>query len=301
MSGAGTSLALTVMQGQSAAPPDGALSGWPHAEVSRFIQAGGLRWHVQVMGQGPVVLLLHGTGASTHSWRALMPLLAERFTVIAPDLPGQGFSTHAPVAMLSILGMAAGIKSLLGSLDVEPDLIIGHSAGAAIAARLCLNGDVNPRRMIAINGALLPLGGWAGQIFSPLARLMVKLPGMPSFFARRAADRSMVERLLNDTGSKLDATGIDLYARLFARREHVAGTLGMMASWDLPQLSRDLPHLATPLQLIIGKEDRTIRPTEARRLCAMLPATKVVALPGLGHLAHEEAPQRVLSAILEEA
>jgi len=295
------SLALSSAQSPPATQPEGVPAGWPHAEVSRFIQAGGLRWHVQVMGKGPVVLLLHGTGASTHSWRALMPLLAERFTVIAPDLPGQGFSTNPPVSMLSIQGMAGGIKALLRALDMEPELIIGHSAGAAVAARLCLNGDVAPRRMIAINGALLPLGGWAGQLFSPMARLMVKLPGMPSFFARRAADRAMVERLLNDTGSKLDAAGIDLYARLFARREHVAGTLGMMASWDLPALSRDLPRLATPLQLIIGKEDRTIRPTEARRICAMLPATKVVALPGLGHLAHEEAPQRVLTAILEEA
>jgi len=295
------SLALTAAQHLAAAQPEGALAGWPHAKASRFIQAGGLRWHVQVMGEGAVVLLLHGTGASTHSWRALMPLLAERYTVIAPDLPGQGFSSNAPVAMLSIHGMAAGIKALLRALNVEPELVIGHSAGAAVAARLCLNGDVAPRRLIAINGALLPLGGWAGQLFSPMARLMVKLPGMPSFFARRAADRSMVERLLNDTGSKLDAEGVDLYARLFARREHVAGTLGMMASWDLPALSRELPRLATPLQLIIGKEDRTIRPTEARRLCAMLPNTKVVALPGLGHLAHEEAPQRVLTAILEEA
>jgi magnesium chelatase accessory protein len=159
---------------------------------------------------------------------------------------------------------------------------------------------VAPQRLVAINGALLPLGGWAGQVFSPLARLMVRLPGMPRLFAWRAADPVVVRRLLDDTGSKLDATGVELYARLFRRPEHVAGTLGMMAAWDLPALSSELPRLTTPLTLITGQQDRTIRPTEARRLHRILPQARIVALPGLGHLAHEEAPESVLHAILED-
>lgn len=71
---------------------------WPNREHSRFVEAAGLRWHVQQMGRGPVLLLLHGTGASTHSWRALMPLLAAEFTVVAPDLPGHGFTSAPPAA-----------------------------------------------------------------------------------------------------------------------------------------------------------------------------------------------------------
>jgi magnesium chelatase accessory protein len=73
----------------------------------------------------------------------------------------------------------------------------------------------------------------------------------------------------------------------------------MMAQWDLPALRQDLPRLATPLLLLVGKQDRTIRPTEARRLQAILPAARILALPGLGHLAHEEAPELVTDAILE--
>ncbi|MBS7789918.1 alpha/beta fold hydrolase [Roseococcus sp. SDR] len=273
---------------------------WPHRAASRFLHAGGLRWHVQIMGEGPVVLLLHGTGASTHSWRALMPLLARRFTVIAPDLPGQGFSGEAAAEALSMEGMARAVGHLLQALHAEPRLLIGHSAGAAIGARMCLDGLVAPDLLVSINGALLPLGGWAGQVFSPLARLMVKLPGMPRLFAWRAADPVVVRRLLDATGSKLDEEGIELYARLFRRPEHVAGTLGMMAAWDLHALRRDLPKLKTPLLLVIGQQDQTIRPTEARRLARILPQARIHALPGLGHLAHEEAPESVLHAILED-
>lgn len=274
---------------------------WPHRAASRFLHAGGQRWHVQVMGEGPVVLLLHGTGASTHSWRGLMPLLAERFTVLALDLPGQGFSDPASEGALSMEGMSRALAALLAALDVQPALIIGHSAGAAIGARLCLDGHVAPARLVSINGALLPLGGWAGQLFSPLARLAVRLPGVSRLFAWRAADPVVVRRLLDDTGSSLDEAGIEFYARLFRRPGHVAATLGMMAAWDLHALARDLPRLATPLLLIIGQRDRTIRPTEAQRLRRMLPQARIRALPGLGHLAHEEAPQSVLTAILEEA
>ncbi|MBQ1767400.1 MAG: alpha/beta fold hydrolase, partial [Aquincola sp.] len=69
---------------------------WPHRAHSRFVHAGGLHWHVQVAGQGPVLLLLHGTGASSHSMAGLLPLLAERFTVVVPDLPGHAFTDALP-------------------------------------------------------------------------------------------------------------------------------------------------------------------------------------------------------------
>lgn len=71
---------------------------WPNRAASRFVTASGLTWHVQAMGapEAPVLLLLHGTGAATHSWAGLAPLLAARFRVIAPDLPGHGFTDPLP-------------------------------------------------------------------------------------------------------------------------------------------------------------------------------------------------------------
>jgi magnesium chelatase accessory protein len=69
---------------------------WPHRTASRFVSAGGIEWHVQVMGKGPCALLLHGTGASTHSFRDLAPALAPDFSVIAVDLPGHGFTGTPP-------------------------------------------------------------------------------------------------------------------------------------------------------------------------------------------------------------
>src|SRR3954470_13494112 len=102
---------------------------WPNREASSFVQAAGLRWHVQRMGQGPQLLLVHGTGAATHSWRGLAPLLARRFTVVAPDLPGHGFTEAPSPDRLSLPGMVAALDGLLRALDVSPALAVGHSAG----------------------------------------------------------------------------------------------------------------------------------------------------------------------------
>ncbi|MGL5117115.1 MAG: alpha/beta fold hydrolase BchO, partial [Beijerinckiaceae bacterium] len=270
---------------------------WPHRHASHFVQAGGLRQHVQVMGEGPPLLLLHGTGASSHSWRGLAPLLAERFTVIAPDLPGHGFTGYPGLNGLSMKGMAASLRALLDKLGLEPIAGIGHSAGSAILIRMALDCGLKLERIISINGALMPFGGAIGQLFQPLARMMAGLPLMTSLFAWRARDPAVVADILKQTGSKLDAEGIRLYQRLAGDSDHVSGAFGMMANWDLPQLERDLPRLATPLSLIVGQRDEMVRPSVSEAAARLAPASELIRLSGLGHLAHEEAPERVAAAI----
>ena len=90
--------------------PDWRLDGrdWPNAAASHFVQAGGIEWHVQRKGlQGPSVVLLHGTGAATHSWRGVLPLLAEHASVLAMDLPGHGFSSTPPPAQMGLASSSA--------------------------------------------------------------------------------------------------------------------------------------------------------------------------------------------------
>ena len=274
---------------------------WPNREASRFVCAAGLDWHVQIMGRGPVALLVHGTGASTHSWRELLPLLAGHYTVVAPDLPGHAFTGTPAAEGLALQGMSDALGGLLSALSLSPVLVVGHSAGAAVMARLCLDGGISPRLLISLNGALLPLRGIAGHIFSPLARLLVRLPRVPSLVAWRARDRTAVERVLRDTGSRLQARDVDLYARLFSNPAHVAATLTMMARWDLDGLARDLPGLAVPLLLVVGGEDRAIPPESAFEVRRLVPTAQVEYLRGLGHLAHEERPEEIAALIVRAA
>lgn len=266
---------------------------WPHSTASRFVVAGGLRWHVQVLGKGPVLLLIHGTGASTHSWRHLIAQLASRYTIVAPDLPGHGFTEQPANDGLTLPGMARGLSALLQELKLAPQIAVGHSAGAAILLRAALDGGIAPKVIISLNGALLPFRGFAGQVFKPLAKLLVMQPLLPQFFAWRAGDSRAVDRLLRGTGSKPAPEDVALYARLFKSSRHVASTLAMMANWDLQPLVRDLPQLPIPVVLVAASGDTAIPPSEAERVAPHIPHSRIEALAGLGHLAHEEDPGTV--------
>jgi magnesium chelatase accessory protein len=276
---------------------------WPNHETSRFTEAGGLRWHLQCAGDPslPAVLLLHGTGASTHSWRDLLPRLSARCHVIAPDLPGHGFSGWPQQrSSFTLPGMARAVAALMREQGRAADLIVGHSAGAAVAVQMCIDGLAAPRAVIGLNAALLPLPGVAGAVFSPMARTLVLNPLVPRFFAWTAAWPGMPERLLAGTGSSLDAAGQRLYARLVASPPHVAAALAMMAGWDLAAFARELPRLRPPLRLVVGDRDRTLPPDQAWQVAARVRGATVTVLPGLGHLAHEEQSQTV-AALIEAA
>jgi magnesium chelatase accessory protein len=272
---------------------------WPNRSASRFVMAGNLRLHVQVAGNGPVLLLLHGTGASTHSWRGLLPLLAEHFTVVAPDLPGHGFTGDPGMNGLSLKGMARVLRLMLRELHLAPDHAVGHSAGAAILIRMALDGDIAPREIISLNGALQPYGGVIGQFFQPIARMLATWPLMTTMFAWRARDPRVIADILKQTGSRLDDEGIALYRRLAENAEHVSAALGMMANWDLQALERDMPRLTTPLHLLAAARDDMVKPDVARHVKALVKGAKIVPLPGLGHLAHEEEPAQLGQLIID--
>lgn len=266
----------------------------PPAEGRRFVEADGLRWCVRQAGQGDAtLLLLHGTGASMHSFDALQPLLGDRFNVLVPDLPGHGDSGRPRPEQLSPAGMGRAVAALLHVLGTPPVAVVGHSAGAALAVRMALDGLLAPSVIVAINGAFLPFGGPVAPLLSPLARLLFAQRWVPHLVARRAADAGVVRRLIEGTGSRLDDAGVAAYQRLMQRPGHTEGALGMMAHWDLPQLARDLHRLQTPLHLLVGEHDRAVPPPQAQRVKRLYPAATITLLPGVGHLAHEEAPAAV--------
>ena len=99
------------------------------------------------------------------------------------------------------------------------------------------------------------------------------------------------------TGSKIDAAGVEGYARLFRKPGHVRGTISMMANWDLEPLKRDLGRLAVPLLVIHGDGDTAIPISKAREAAALIPHVRFETLRGLGHLAHEEAPESIAQMI----
>ena len=164
--------------------------------------------------------------------------------------------------------MSVLISKLLSVLEVQPAIVVGHSAGAAILSRMCLDQQMSPRLIVSINGAFMPFRHFAGQFFAPLSRVLVANSFVPDIFSRMVNRRS-VERLLVGTGSHVNETELDCYLRLFRDKTHVRGALTMMANWDLEALLKDLPGLEVPMHLITGANDKAVAPGEAREVHAM--------------------------------
>ena len=266
-------------------------ASWPHAERSTFVDVRPHRWHVQRIGAGPPLLLLHGAGAATHSWRRLAPALAG-FECIAVDLPGHGFTTSVP-GRATLDAMAEDLSALLDHLGVDPPMI-GHSAGATIALRLSL--DRGPRRVAAINGAFALFDGLAAWLFPAMAKALAASPfTVPVFTAFSSPRRT--RQLLERTGSAIDDETLRLYHALLSDRGHVGGALAKMASWNLDRLHRDAARHDAPVLLLAGDRDGTVPPSVSRDFAPRLPDARLERLAGLGHLAHEEAPDRVAGAL----
>ncbi len=273
---------------------------WPHRQHSRFVERGAIRWHVQTMGSGPAMLLLHGTGASSHSFRSLMPLLARRYTLIVPDLPGHAHSSAASSFRPTLPRMAAALGDLLSSLEVKPTIAVGHSAGAAVILRAILDGAMAPESAVGLAAALTPLRGVPGVVFPATARLLARSELVSQLLAVRAGySAASVDRLLRRTGSSLDARGVELYRRLTQQPAHVAATLSMMASWDLEPLFAELGRIRTRVVLFAGERDLAVPLSEQHRAAGRIPGARVVVVSGAGHLLHEEKPAEVARRLEE--
>lgn len=270
--------------------------GWPNRDASRHIASRPHLWHVQDMGAGPTLLLIHGAGGATHSWRNLVPLLTPHYRVIAFDLPGQGFRVLGNRSRCGLEAMAQDIAALATQEGWLPAAIIGHSAGAALALRLA---ETMPlAAVIGINAALRKFDGMAGWLFPAVAKLLAATPLVPQIFSKLAGTPAQVHQLLTSTGSHMGPAGESQYLHLVRMPSHIDATLTMMAQWTLDALLGRLDRQTLPCLLITGSNDRAVPPEVSAKAAAVMPQAHLASCAGFGHLLHEAAAAQTAALIL---
>ena len=268
---------------------------WPNAEASYMVSSGKHEWHIQKKGSGLSLLLLHGTGASTHSWDGLFQRLSLSYEVIAIDLPGHGFTKLGTKHRSSLTHMAADIVTLCDEQGIKPNFVVGHSAGAAIA--LELSKSISLTGVIGINSALSKFRGIASWAFPVIAKFISLNPFVPNALAGLGRNPLRVEKLMRETGSYLTETQLSRYKALFQDRDHVEGALLMMSQWNLERLLLNLSSIKTPTLLLAGTADGTVHPSVSRTISHRITNASYAELPRLGHLAHEEQPDLIFQKI----
>ena len=273
-----------------------------------------IRWRVFDTGNpatdstgNEVDLYLHGTGSSAHSWYPLMQHKPVARRTLLVDLPGHAFSelrsppvrwpSNPMTSPLSLNAMTRGLIELIEQLDVKINTLVGHSAGAAIACQLCLKKPDMARRIVSINGALIPLNGLPGLIFSPIARFSATSNLASRYFSKRLQDDQQIDRLLKNTGSVLPDEQRRHYVDLCRNEAHVTSALRMMASWDLNTLYRQLPSLSVDTLWVGSEFDRMIPSKDTQTLTKRVPNSRSVIIKSTGHLVHEERPDLIAPII----
>ena len=278
------------------------ISTWPNANLSRRVQGPVHRWHVQESGHGETMLLLHGAGGSTHNFRDMIAPLSNAFHVIAIDLPGQGFTQLGARHRCGLHAMAQDVAALCAREGWNPAVIVGHSAGGAVALDIA-NQMMSPRGqgplVIGINAALGEFPGIAGLLFPLMAKALAAVPFTARLFSGASANPERIKALIASTGSELNQQGLDLYRRLVADRDHVDGTLLMMAQWKLQPLLDQLDTYPGTVRFIVGEKDAPVPPTVSLGVAQKMQDATVTNLPELGHLAHEERPKEVAALITD--
>ncbi|MBV9516455.1 MAG: alpha/beta fold hydrolase, partial [Mycobacteriaceae bacterium] len=248
---------------------------WPVREIAppslQFRTIHGYRRAFRVAGSGPAILLIHGVGDNSTTWESVQAQLAQRFTVIAPDLLGHGESDK-PRADYSLAGFANGMRDLLAVLGIDRVTVVGHSLGGGVAMQfayqyphlverivLVSSGGVTKDVSLALRLAALPMGSEA------LA--MLRVPG--AFPALQLVGRA-VGSVLGSTKFGRDVPdGIRLLARLRQPAALSAFSRTLRAVVDgqgqfVTMLDRSYLMQTIPLQLIWGADDFVIPVSHAR-------------------------------------
>jgi pimeloyl-ACP methyl ester carboxylesterase len=253
-------------------------------------------------GQGPAVLLIHGIGDSSDTWRPVLEELSKHYTVIAPDLLGHGRS-EKPRADYSIAAYANGMRDLLSVLEIDRVTVVGHSLGGGVAAQFAYQFPDRCERLVLVGS------GGVGRSVSPLLRLAA-VPGveflMPLFGLPpvRAASRFGADllRILN-TALGRDTEEVmavfDSLPNTEARRA-ILRTLRSGVDWRgqvITMLDRAYLTEGIPTLLIWGRRDAIIPLGHGRLAHAAMPGSELEIFDEGGHFPHHTDPARFVSTV----
>lgn len=267
----------------------------------KFIDIHGERLAYYDEGSGDTVLLVHGMAGSSVTWREILPQLAKKYRVIAPDLLGHGQSAK-PRTDYSLGAFAVGLRDLLDELEVDSATVVGHSLGGGIAMQfLYQHPDYCQRLVLISSGGLGSDVGWMLRLLSaPGAELV--MPLIAPSFVLRAGDS--VKSWLTSMGLR-SPRGAEIWSSYSSfsdaqTRESFLRTLRSVVDYrgqSVSALNRltlkaDLPTLA-----IWGEDDTIIPVDHAYAALEARPDCQLEVLPGVGHFAHVEAPTRVVALI----
>ena len=270
----------------------------------QFRTVHGYKRAFRIAGSGPAILLIHGIGDNSTTWNTVQAKLAQRFTVIAPDLLGHGKSDK-PRADYSVAAYANGMRDLLSVLDIDRVTIVGHSLGGGVAMQFAYQfphlverlilvsaGGVTRDVNVALRLASLPMGSEALALLRlplvlPAVQLAGRLVGLTIGSTGLGRDLPNVLRILDDLP---EPTASSAFSR----------TLRAVVDWRgqiVTMLDRCYLTEAIPVQIIWGTKDVVVPVRHAWMAHAAMPGSRLEIFEGSGHFPFHDDPARFIDVV----
>jgi pimeloyl-ACP methyl ester carboxylesterase len=253
-------------------------------------------------GNGPVVVLIHGITSDSRTWRRVMPYLARRFTVIAPDLTGHGGSDK-PKGDYSLGAHASALRDLLAALGHDRASFVGHSLGGGIAMQLYYQFPERCERLVLVDS------GGLGRGVSMLLRAAT-LPGselvLPLLAASRLLDAGrlaggLLGRLGLRAGTDIEeiARGHATLADAGARAAFVQTLRSVVEPGGQRVNAANRLYLAERMPLLVmwGEHDSLIPVAHAHETHELLPSSRLEVFPESGHFPQLDEPERFIDVL----
>ncbi len=268
-----------------------------------YVEMHGERLAYRQAGSGEVLVLIHGMAGSSDTWQAVMPRLARRYRVVAPDLLGHGQSAK-PRTDYSLGAFAAGLRDLLDELGISRATIVGHSLGGGVAMQFMYQHPEYCQRLILVSsGGLGPDVGWILRLLAaPGAEFVLPViaPGVVLGIGNRVRSWLTTAGLGSQTAQQFWAA----YSSLSDSPTRAAflRTLRSVVDYrgqSVSALNRLRLRAEVPTLVVWGESDRIIPVEHAYGVRAARPGSRLEVLAGVGHFPHVEAPAEFASAIEE--
>jgi pimeloyl-ACP methyl ester carboxylesterase len=270
--------------------------------VSRTAEIDGVKLHYTTGGHGPSLILLHGYAETSRMWTPILPVLGEKFTVIAPDLPGIGDS-DVPAGGLDMKAAAIRIHSLARSLGVEKARVVGHDIGLMVAYAYAVQFPAEVEKLVVMDAFLPGVGDWE-TVYNNPGFWHFRFNGPTPELLVQGRERTYFEYYWNDFAAdktrSLPEADRKAYTAAYAR----AGR--MRAGWayfvSFPQAAKDFAQLAqtrlTMPVLSIGGE-KSLGEFLGNQMKLVASDVTVVVLKDTGHWILEENPKETTAAMLK--
>ncbi len=270
---------------------------------SKFIKVNGVDVHYKEAGSGEITyILLHGFGASTFSWREVMPELAKSGRVIAFDRPGFGLTERLiklgknnPYDSKAQVALSIGLMDALG---IKKAVVIGHSAGGVVALNMALNYPDRVSNLVLVDAIVYE----SGVLYKWLLPL-VNTPQMNHLgplFARVAKIGG--DEFLRSTWhdqTKITPAIYNGYHKVLKIKDWDKALWNLTRSTYSLHPEKHLSELSMPVLVITGDDDRVVFTKNSIKLASEIPGSKLEVIQNSGHIPHEEQPVEFMRVLGE--